>query len=549
MKEEKGLKPQDIGDRIKTLQQYLVAQFLMKKDIPIWFHRGLDNAFYVENISLTKQLSLLKATIQVTLKEDVLTHLADETDDISSFRLHIIDVLNNTNKTLAGKLSRAVFSELSSTSQDFLGHILFSGTWTPIQAVQFTLKVQGSRISHEKVEAILQCVPTYQIDINTTITSMKDQDPPLLLQQRVQNEKDKDLKTIIAEMRKNKYSEKVLSIMEKVLNEVGVRLPAYQTLDLDEKMKKEGIALARSMNFENPDIETLVKMLIGMSVAVQDTTTIVKQSGEKIEGYFPRMTQLASLLTLLISKAPDCSGCLLEIFTGEGKSTIVARLALINAIRGKKVDVITSSPVLARHDQEEWSKLYKMFDVSCSVVPPQGLDECTDSRESDKLIKKAYAADVVYSTVGNFAADILRQEFEKCKTRGDRTFDIAIVDEVDYMTLDSGVHVTYLSHAATGMRHLEQLLAAIWSKICTCQRIQEAKTDDILWATGTQYFHKAAASAVMGPNTSEHFSPLDIIMPGLQLGFFTEEDVKKLESTLVKSEQPITKAPQDSAIK
>ncbi|KAJ1134277.1 hypothetical protein NDU88_000730 [Pleurodeles waltl] len=549
MKEEKGLESQEIGERMKKLQQQLMAQFLVKKDIPIWCLRGLEHTFDYENISLTELMSLLKVTAQVTLKESEMKQCKDKIDDISSFLIRIMDVLYDTNKTLAGKLSRAVFSELSSTSQDFLGNILFSGTWTPIQAVRFTLNVQESRVSQEKVEAILQCVQTYQIDINTTITSLRDEDPLLHLQGLVKNEKGKDLKTILEEMKKKNYPEKVLSILEKVLSEVEARLPAYLTLDLDEKMKKEGIAMTRSINFENPDIETLVNILIGLCVAVQDTTTIVKQSGEKIEGYFPRMTQLASVLTLLISTAPECNGCLLEIFTGEGKSSIVAILALVHAIRGKKVDVITSSPVLARRDQEEWSKLYKMFDVSCSVVPPPGLDECTDSRESDKAIKGAYAADIVYGTIGNFAADILRQEFEKRKTRGERAFDIAIVDEVDYMTLDSGVQVTFLSHAATGMRHLEQLLAAIWAKVCTCQRIQESKTGDILWATGTQFFHKVAATAVMGPKTSEHFSPLDILMPGLQLGFFSEEDVKQIELLLDKTEEPVTDAPQDSEIK
>ncbi|XP_078530523.1 uncharacterized protein LOC144817667 [Lissotriton helveticus] len=554
MKEEEGPAPQDIGERMKALQQQLIAQYFLENDIPIWCHASFYKAFDYDNLSLTEHLNLLQATVQVTLKGAGLEMInvlqyKQELDDKSSCLIRILDILYKTNKTLAAKLSRVVFAKLSSTSQDLLGHILFSGTWTPIQSVLFALKVEESSASQEKVEAILQCVQTYQIEINTTIASLKDQDPVLLLQQHIKNEKDKDLKTMLAEMRKNNYPEKVLSILEQVLSEVGNRLPAYKTLDLDENMKKEGIAMTRSMDFENPDIETLVKILIGLSVAVQDTTTIVNQSGEKIEGYFPRMTQLASLLTLLISKAPACNGCLLEIFTGEGKSTIVAMLALIHAIRGKKVDVITSSPVLARRDQEEWIKLYKMFDVSCSVVPPPGLDECTDSREIDKAIKKAYAADIVYGTVGNFAADILKQEFEKRKTRGDRTFDISIVDEVDYMTLDSGVQVTYLSHAATGMRHLEQLLAAIWAKMCTCQRIQEAKTGDILWATGTQYFHKVAAAAVMGPNASEHFSSLDILLPGMQLGFFTEEDVEHIETVLNNSERSVTDEPQDSAIK
>ncbi|XP_078530581.1 uncharacterized protein LOC144817699 [Lissotriton helveticus] len=549
MIEEKAVESQDIGDRMKKLQQQLMAQFFVKKEIPIWCLRGLENTFDYENISLTEQMSLLKATAQVTLKEAEMKQYKDKIDDISNFRIRIMDVLYNTNKTLAGKLSRAVFSELSSTSQDFLGHILFSGMWTPMEAVQFTLKVQEIRVPQEKVEAILQRVQTYQIDVNTATASLKEQDPMLPLQQHVKNEQDKDLKTILAEMRRNNYPEKVVTILDKVLSEVGARLPAYQTLDLDEAMKKEGIAMTRSINLENPDIEKLVNIFIGLCVAVQDTTTIVKQSGEKIEGYFPRMTQLASVLTLLISNAPGCNGCLMEIFTGEGKSSIVAMLALIHAIRGKKVDVITSSPVLARRDQEEWSQLYKMFDVSCSVVPPPGLDECTDSRESDKAIQQAYAADIVYGTIGNFAADVLRQDFEKCKTRGNRTFDLAIVDEVDYMTLDSGVQVTFLSHAATGMRHLEQLLAAIWAKVCTCQRIQESKTGEILWATGTQYFHKVAATAVMGPKTSEHFSPLEILMPGLQLGFFSEADVKQIELLVDKTEETVTETPEGSAIK
>ncbi|XP_069482764.1 uncharacterized protein [Ambystoma mexicanum] len=554
MKEDEALASQNIGARMQTLQQNLIAQYFLDKDIPTCSHGSLDKAFNYENLSLTEHLSLLQATVQVTLNGVGLEMInllkcKDEIDAKSSCLIRILDILYKTNKTLVGKLSHMVFSELTSTVQDCLGLLLFSGIWTPIQAIVFVLKVRQEAVPQDKVEKILHCVQTYHVDINTALASLKQLDPLQHLQQQVKKEKDKDLKNILAEMRANRYQEKVLSILEQVLSEVGARLPVYETLDLDEKMKQEGLEMTRSIDLENPDMETLVKIVIGLCVAVQDTTTIIKESGEKIEGYFPRMTQLASVLTLLLSKDSECNGCLLEIFTGEGKSSIVAMLALIHAIRGKKVDVITSSPVLARRDQEEWSKLYKMFDVSCSVVPPPSLDECTDSRQRDKTIKEAYTADIVYGTIGNFAADILRQEFEKVRTRGDRTFDIAIVDEVDYMTLDSGVQVTFLSHAATGIRHLEQLLAVIWAKVCTCQCIEEAKTGDILWATGTQYFHKVATTAVMGPQTSEHFSPLDILMPGLQLGFFTEEDVKQIETTIGRPEQPSTEEPKDSEIK
>ena len=48
---------------------------------------------------------------------------------------------------------------------------------------------------------------------------------------------------------------------------------------------------------------------------------------------------------------------------------------------------------------------------------------------------------IVYGTVGAFAADILRHEFEKVNIRGDRRCDAIVVDEIDYMTLDQGTQV------------------------------------------------------------------------------------------------------------
>ena len=47
----------------------------------------------------------------------------------------------------------------------------------------------------------------------------------------------------------------------------------------------------------------------------QDYTTIFVED-EKIEGFFPRVTQLVSVVMLLVSKTSDLSGCVLEINTG-----------------------------------------------------------------------------------------------------------------------------------------------------------------------------------------------------------------------------------------
>ncbi len=75
---------------------------------------------------------------------------------------------------------------------------------------------------------------------------------------------------------------------------------------------------------------------------------------------------LCSLISLNSSK--NSRGKLLQVATGEGKSTIVCILAIINALTSKddKVNIITSSSVLAERDAKDKNKLFKMFNLKCS---------------------------------------------------------------------------------------------------------------------------------------------------------------------------------------
>ncbi len=50
--------------------------------------------------------------------------------------------------------------------------------------------------------------------------------------------------------------------------------------------------------------------------------------------------------------------------------------------------------------------------------------------------------------------------------------------------------LTYLSHFATGMRHLEQVLAAIWNHVCANRLYAIPSTDTEFWSIDKQYFHK-----------------------------------------------------------
>ncbi|KAL0194972.1 hypothetical protein M9458_008544, partial [Cirrhinus mrigala] len=368
---------------------------------------------------------------------------------------------------------------------------------------------------------------TYHLECILVLSAFMNDNPLNFLQEQIKNDKEKDADMLVKELRETNCPEKILVLLKDVLRYMESELPKYQLEDLTKEQIAELKGKIRSLNFTNLDVNLLKDILIGMSIAVQDCSTIITKDNMKIEGYFPRLTQLASLLLLLLAQVTENKGCLLEIGTGEGKSCILAMFATILAIRGTKVDIVTSSPVLARRDQEEWEKFFEMFGVTSSVVPP-----CYSSsyspEEQEQCLKDAYRQQIVYGTVGAFAADTLKQEFEKRTTRDTREFELVIVDEVDYMTLDNGVQVTFLSHESSGFRHVEQVLSNIWAMISSCQPIEMLETGEVKWATRIQYFHKAATAAVMGLETSDNFSANEILSPGVTLGLYTHKDIEMI---------------------
>ncbi|CAM2721942.1 unnamed protein product [Rotaria socialis] len=180
---------------------------------------------------------------------------------------------------------------------------------------------------------------------------------------------------------------------------------------------------------------------------------IIKRAVEITNKFPAREIQSLSLLILLNPK--DKLGRLAQINTGEGKTTIVAMLAVFKALEGHQVDVVTSSPELAKPQSEEQRKFFQQFGLTCAH---NGQDPEVD-------IKQRYQADIVYGAASAFQGDILRDEYSKLGTRQGRKCDVAIVDEVDSMLIDGKNHIVMLSTPMPAMDHLEPLLAAIWIQI------------------------------------------------------------------------------------
>ncbi|MBI29617.1 MAG: preprotein translocase subunit SecA [Pelagibacteraceae bacterium] len=121
-------------------------------------------------------------------------------------------------------------------------------------------------------------------------------------------------------------------------------------------------------------------------------------------------------------------GKIAEMKTGEGKTLVATLAAYLNALKGNGVHIVTVNDYLAKRDAEWMGKIFKFLGLTVGYV--------ISSTESENR-KKAYAADITYTTNNDLVFDYLR---DNLKTSLDEIFikelDFAIVDEVDNIFID-----------------------------------------------------------------------------------------------------------------
>ena len=184
---------------------------------------------------------------------------------------------------------------------------------------------------------------------------------------------------------------------------------------------------------------------------------------KKSTKHFLRDVQILALLILIdnyesqeeITKE-DQRGIIEEIATGEGKSTIIGCLAAYFGLKKNKVDIITSSSVLAQRDASEFSYFYKTMNLKVSYCKDNGKE-----REDDN-IRKVYREDIIYGTFLSFEGDLLEEITNNKEIRGKRDFDIIIIDEVDNAFIDCIEGSTQLSQASKGYQFLLPLYISIY---------------------------------------------------------------------------------------
>jgi preprotein translocase subunit SecA len=121
-------------------------------------------------------------------------------------------------------------------------------------------------------------------------------------------------------------------------------------------------------------------------------------------------------------------GTIAEMKTGEGKTLVATLPAVLNALSGRGVHVVTVNDYLARRDSEWMGRIYNFLGLTVGVVV-HGVP--------DPERKAAYQADITYGQNNEFGFDYLRDNMKfNLEDYVQREHNFAIVDEVDSILID-----------------------------------------------------------------------------------------------------------------
>jgi preprotein translocase subunit SecA len=186
-------------------------------------------------------------------------------------------------------------------------------------------------------------------------------------------------------------------------------------------------------------------------------------------------------------------GKISEMRTGEGKTLVAPLAAVLNAMAGKGVHIVTVNDYLARRDPQWMGPIYHFLGLTVGMIMGQQSDGGPASyvfepgypTNDERLInlrpvtrREAYAADVTYGTNNEFGFDYLRDNMvTELDQRVQRERFFGIVDEVDNILIDEARTPLIISGQAEESGDLYYTMARL------VPRLRERPTD---WEEGDE---------------------------------------------------------------
>lgn len=207
----------------------------------------------------------------------------------------------------------------------------------------------------------------------------------------------------------------------------------------DEDLRQEALSLRPALvrgNDEN---------------AIDRTFAIVREASARVLGMRHYKVQIMGAIGLF-------EGRVIEMATGEGKTLTATPAAIVAALAGNPVHVVTVNDYLAERDAKETSPLYDFLGLTVGII---------DSDMEPDERRQAYACDITYVSNNNLTFDYLRDRIALARRRGRarrktqelltgfaaaplmlRGLAFAIIDEADSVLVDEARTPLILSSTA-----------------------------------------------------------------------------------------------------
>ncbi len=219
--------------------------------------------------------------------------------------------------------------------------------------------------------------------------------------------------------------ERDLKVIQPLVNKINALAPEFEKLTDSEilektvQLKSEVQARLGDLPLEDPQYKERCKE--ALDPALVPAFALVREAGRRKLGMRHFDVQLIGGIVLN-------EGKIAEMKTGEGKTLVATLPAVLNALTGRGVHIVTVNDYLARRDAEWMSPIYRALGLSVGVIVHD---------LSDVERRAAYGADITYGTNNEFGFDYLRDNMKfdlaDCVQRG---HNFGIVDEVDSILID-----------------------------------------------------------------------------------------------------------------
>src|SRR5579863_276487 len=238
--------------------------------------------------------------------------------------------------------------------------------------------------------------------------------------------------TLVARKIFGSKNDRELKRMRPIVEEINQLEPAVAQRT-DEELRAKIAELKTRISA----IEDREERAYALDEALPEVFAIVREASKRTLGQRHFDVQLIGGMVLH-------QGKIAEMKTGEGKTLVATLPAVLNALSGRGVHVVTVNDYLARRDSEWMGRIYKFLGLTVGVVV-HGV--------SDQDRKIAYQCDITYGQNNEFGFDYLRDNMKfNLEDYVQREHNFAIVDEVDSILIDDARNILLLHHVSQGLR-------------------------------------------------------------------------------------------------